>query len=115
VTAPTTTLPAPSQTTVTDRWAGSLAFPDDVATTYVVDEVGGPVDISLHSTATASVSLRISCEGATARRTGVAPLSVVLSASAGSCTVVVALPIDTDTTVAYRLDATVNAQPPAGS
>jgi hypothetical protein len=115
---PTTTSPAPpapSATTVTDHWTGQLGFPDDVATRYAAREIGGPVDVSVSFAGTAPVSLRVSCPGGTARRTGVAPLAVTLSASAGQCTVVVGLPIGSDASVTYRLDATVDVHPPASS
>jgi hypothetical protein len=106
-TTSTTTTQAPTYVSPhvgTESWPGNLDDPYTSAS-YQLSTTGGEVSASATWSGTPTLSLEVTCAGATNTQSGPSGLYVSVDATAGSCTITLAEPAGTETSVSYTLVA----------
>jgi hypothetical protein len=106
-TTSTTTTQAPmyvSPHVGTESWPGNLDDPYTSAS-YQLSTTGGEVSASATWSGTPTLSLEVTCAGATNTQSGPSGLYVSVDATAGSCTITLAEPAGTEASVSYTLVA----------
>jgi hypothetical protein len=106
-TTTTTTTQAPAYVpphVTTQNWPGNLGDPYTSAS-YQLNTTGGEVSASATWSGTPTLTLQVTCAGATNSQSGPTGLYVSVDAGAGSCTITLSEPTGTETSVSYSLAA----------
>lgn len=106
-TSTTTTTQAPTYVpphVTTQNWPGNLGDPYTSAS-YQLNTTGGEVSASATWSGTPTLTLQVTCAGATNSQSGPTGLYVSVDAGAGSCTITLSEPTGTGATVSYSLAA----------
>jgi hypothetical protein len=87
-----------------ESWPGNLGDPYTSAA-YQLSTTGGEVSSTATWSGTPTLSLEVSCTGATKSLSGSSGLYVSVDAQAGSCTITLAEPTGDEVSVSYTLTA----------